>query len=122
MIARHLSLCKMSTAYISHEIALENSVKKNMLDLLGLVRRENENDLFESSEQINKPNFAGVRNSQDILAENIQDADDNHPEECGSQLNLSPTDNEKNITETLDDYKEQYVYELNLDLIGNDNT
>lgn len=122
MIARHLSLCEMSTAYISHEIAVENAVKKNMLDSLGLVRRDDENDLFDSSGQTDKPNFDGDHNIQDILAENIQGADENHPEQYGFQVNLSPASNDHNITENLDDHQEHYVYELNLDLIDNDNT
>lgn len=43
-LARHLRTCGRSTAYPTVEAAQENTVKRNMLDMLGLVRREDEDD------------------------------------------------------------------------------
>lgn len=39
-LARHLALCDHKSAYPTVEAAQENTVKRNMLDMLGLVRRE----------------------------------------------------------------------------------
>ncbi|XP_034651075.1 uncharacterized protein LOC117890383 [Drosophila subobscura] len=39
-MAQHLANCGLSTCYASLEAANENAVKRNMLDMLGLVRRD----------------------------------------------------------------------------------
>ncbi|XP_030373197.1 uncharacterized protein LOC115623125 [Scaptodrosophila lebanonensis] len=41
-MAQHLAGCGLSTCYSSVEAASENAVKRNMLDMLGLVRRDGE--------------------------------------------------------------------------------
>lgn len=41
-MAQHLANCGLSTCYPSLEAANENAVKRNMLDMLGLVRRDGE--------------------------------------------------------------------------------
>lgn len=47
-LARHLMTCGRSTAYPTVEAAQENTVKRNMLDMLGLVRRDEDDDDDES--------------------------------------------------------------------------
>lgn len=47
-LARHLMTCGRSTAYPTVESAQENTVKRNMLDMLGLVRRDEDDDEDES--------------------------------------------------------------------------
>lgn len=49
-MARHLVSCDRRSAYPTHESAQENIVKRNMLDMLGLVRRDDEND--QSSDDV----------------------------------------------------------------------
>ncbi|XP_017838705.1 uncharacterized protein LOC108596968 [Drosophila busckii] len=41
-MAQHLANCQLSTCYPSLEAANENAIKRNMLDMLGLVRRDGE--------------------------------------------------------------------------------
>ena len=41
-MAHHLAKCRQKSAYPTLEMALENTVKRNMLDMLGLVRRDGE--------------------------------------------------------------------------------
>lgn len=43
-LARHLVTCERKSAYSSVEIVQENTVKRNMLDMLGLVRKDDEDD------------------------------------------------------------------------------
>jgi hypothetical protein len=43
-LARHLVNCERRSAYPTVEAAQDNTVKRNMLDMLGLVRREDDND------------------------------------------------------------------------------
>lgn len=43
-LARHLATCERKSAYVSAEVAQENTVKCNMLDMLGLVRRDGEEE------------------------------------------------------------------------------
>lgn len=43
-LARHLATCDRKTAYESAEVAQSNTVKCNMLDMLGLVRRDGEDE------------------------------------------------------------------------------
>lgn len=47
-LARHLMTCGRSTAYPTVEAAQENTVQRNMLDMLGLVRRDEDDDEEES--------------------------------------------------------------------------
>lgn len=48
-LATHLALCGRRSAYDSAEAALENTVKRNVLDLLGLMRRDGNGDTAEGS-------------------------------------------------------------------------
>lgn len=43
-LARHLATCDRKSAYESAEVAQSNTVKCNMLDMLGLVRRDGEEE------------------------------------------------------------------------------
>lgn len=43
-LARHLATCERQTAYPSLESVAENTVKRNMLDMLGLVRRDDDDE------------------------------------------------------------------------------
>lgn len=43
-MARHLATCDRKSAYESAEVAQSNTVKCNMLDMLGLVRRDGEDE------------------------------------------------------------------------------
>lgn len=43
-LARHLATCDRKSAYESSELAQSNTVKCNMLDMLGLVRRDGEEE------------------------------------------------------------------------------
>lgn len=43
-LARHLAICDRKTAYDCAETAQSNTVKCNMLDMLGLVRRDGEDE------------------------------------------------------------------------------
>lgn len=43
-LARHMATCDRKSAYDSAETAQANTVKCNMLDMLGLVRREGEDE------------------------------------------------------------------------------
>lgn len=43
-LARHLATCERQTAYPSVESVQENTVKRNMLDMLGLVRRDDDEE------------------------------------------------------------------------------
>lgn len=48
-LARHLATCGRRSAYPSVEAAQENTVKRNMLDMLGLVRRDDD-DIDDADE------------------------------------------------------------------------
>lgn len=50
-MAHHLATCGQKSAYVSVEAAQENTVKRNMLDMLGLVRRDGESGA-EGDEQV----------------------------------------------------------------------
>lgn len=43
-LARHLASCERKSAYATAELAQQNTVKCNMLDMLGLVRRDGEDE------------------------------------------------------------------------------
>lgn len=60
IMARHLVLCQMSTAYPSCETALDNTVKRNMLNVLGLIRREDETTAHDDSSQDQEPSTSGT--------------------------------------------------------------
>lgn len=47
-LARHLSTCDRKSAYESAEAAQTNTIKCNMLDMLGLVRRDGEEEEDDS--------------------------------------------------------------------------
>ncbi|XP_053966982.1 uncharacterized protein LOC128868667 isoform X1 [Anastrepha ludens] len=53
-MAHHLATCGQKSAYVSVEAAQENTVKRNMLDMLGLVRRDGESGA-EGEEQSGEP-------------------------------------------------------------------
>lgn len=65
-MARHLATCDRKSAYESSELAQENTVKCNMLDMLGLVRRDGD-DEEDSSEGLLIP----ADQQQQLLSKSI---------------------------------------------------
>lgn len=59
-LARHLATCERLSAYPNVESVQENTVKRNMLDMLGLVRRDED----EESEDLLAPVDGDDRNAQ----------------------------------------------------------
>jgi len=57
-LATHLARCDRRSAYPSVEAAQENTVKRNMLDMLGLVRRDNEGDEINDDQSLIKVSFS----------------------------------------------------------------
>ncbi len=85
-LARHLATCERQTAYPSLESVQENTVKRNMLDMLGLVRRGYDDD-----------------ESDDLLAPVDGDADDRHMDHENDNARVSESDG---IVPVQDDYNQ----------------
>lgn len=66
-MARHLATCDRKSAYESSEVAQTNTVKCNMLDMLGLVRRDGEEE-EDSSEGLLIP----ADQQQQLLSKSIE--------------------------------------------------
>lgn len=67
-LARHLATCDRRSAYASPELVNENTVKRNMLDMLGLVRRDDESesdDLLKPVSENDRPQEASVESEED---------------------------------------------------------
>lgn len=75
IMARHLVLCQMSTAYPSCEVAMDNTVKRNMLNMLGLIRREDETTAHDDSSQDQEPSTSGGSAISRTMAVNSPGAD-----------------------------------------------
>lgn len=68
-MARHLATCDHKSAYPSVESAQENTVKRNMLDMLGLMRRPGESDDITSGNPEEQTNESDVQMSEPSKAE-----------------------------------------------------
>ncbi|KAH8275616.1 hypothetical protein KR026_011754 [Drosophila bipectinata] len=69
-MAQHLANCGLSTCYPTLEAANENAVKRNMLDMLGLVRRDGETsgegaDMSEATDETGDQTTSEIMQSQD---------------------------------------------------------
>lgn len=90
-LARHLATCERQTAYPSLESVQENTVKRNMLDMLGLVRRDDDDE------------------SDDLLApvDGDGDADDRHMDHENDNATVSESDGTSEQTVPVqDDYNQ----------------
>lgn len=68
-LARHLATCDRRSAYATPELVNENTVKRNMLDMLGLVRRDDESE----SDDLLKPVGDGGETQQEAAGESEED-------------------------------------------------
>lgn len=84
-LARHLVTCDRKSAYESSEVAQTNTVKCNMLDMLGLVRREGEEE-EDSSDGLLIP----ADQQQQLLSKSIdRDSDKAQPSATQSTTNVA---------------------------------
>ncbi|XP_075169772.1 zinc finger domain-containing protein relative of woc [Haematobia irritans] len=76
-MAYHLATCGQKSAYPTLQMAQENTVKRNMLDMLGLVKRDGETggDIGDQN-----TNISGAMGSHDV-SEDQQVVDDNQASE-----------------------------------------
>lgn len=79
-MARHLATCDRKSAYESAEVAQSNTVKCNMLDMLGLIRRDGEDEEDSSDGLLIPADQQQQLLSKSIDRENENDNDnDNDP-------------------------------------------
>lgn len=95
-LARHLATCDRKSAYDSAETAQSNTVKCNMLDMLGPVRRDGE-DEEDSSDGLLIP----ADQQQQLLSKSIDRENDSDPK---SQATSSQNANAPN---SMDDFNTQ---------------
>lgn len=95
-LARHLATCDRKSAYDSAETAQTNTVKCNMLDMLGLVRRDGE-DEEDSSDGLLIP----ADQQQQLLSKSIDRENDGDPKPAASQSTQS------NAPNAMDDFNTQ---------------
>lgn len=94
-MAQHLANCGLSTCYPSLEAASENAVKRNMLDMLGLVRRDGETsgegaDLSEAVEDSTDQNSDILPPSEDQQLQQHQQVQEQHVQD--QQMHEQPRD------------------------------
>lgn len=96
-MARHLSTCDRKSAYESADAAQTNTVKCNMLDMLGLVRRDGE----EEEEEDDDPESLLIPADQQaqLLSKSIDTSNENDATKNGS--NNASTQND------IDDFNTQ---------------
>lgn len=82
-LARHLATCDRRTVYPSVEAAQENTVKRNMLDVLELVRRDDDED---ESDDLLQP--VSESRGSNVRAESDDEINDGA--EVGSTAELPP--------------------------------
>lgn len=101
-LARHLASCERKSAYVSAEAAQHNTVKRNMLDMLGLVRRDGEDeedsneDLLipaDQQQQLLSKSLDRDEQKDDVAHENNDAASESAPvaapnDEFNTQLSL----------------------------------
>lgn len=91
-----MSTCDRKSAYNSSEAAKTNTVKCNMLDMLGLVRRDGE-DEDDDSESLLIP----ADQQQQLLSKSIDTLNDNDSAKSGQHTSNSSTQN------AMDDFNTQ---------------
>ena len=101
-LARHLASCERRSAYASVELAQENTVKRNMLDMLGLVRRDDDDD--ESDDLLLPANRRG----------NVESDDESRPAEEDSSNAAAPS-NVDAQAEHEETHDQQFNTQLSLD-------
>lgn len=98
-LARHLATCDRKSAYDSSELAQENTVKCNMLDMLGLVRRDGDDE--DDSSDLLIP----ADQQQQLLSRSIDRETENgdriqHP-------NLQSNQQAQSVPNAIDDFNTQ---------------
>jgi hypothetical protein len=118
-LARHLVNCERRSAYGSVEAAQENTVKRNMLDMLGLVRRddeENDENADETGEEstLNKSNQEGE--GGEVGASSTEGGEFNADAEqtAGEQSQQQQQSTDANAMDTME-ATDQYSTQLSLD-------
>lgn len=107
-LARHLVTCDRKSVYATVEACQENTVKRNMLDMLGLVRRED-----EGAEDGAEPAPSG---SGQTAEEEEAPAEQQPPTDAGStSIAYDPSQSLYNIAAT---GNEQFNTQLSLDDLG----
>lgn len=99
-MARHLATCDRKSAYESAEVAQSNTVKCNMLDMLGLVRRDGE-DEEDSSDGLLIP----ADQQQQLLSKSIDR--ENEKAQPTSTQNPSTTNVSAAAPNAIDDFNTQ---------------
>lgn len=94
-LARHLATCDRKSGYESSEVAQTNTVKCNMLDMLGLVRRDGEEE-EDSSDGLLIP----ADQQQQLLSKSI-DRDNEKTQSSSTSQNSQPAPN------AIDDFNTQ---------------
>lgn len=92
-LARHLATCERKSAYESTEVAQQNTVKCNMLDMLGLVRRDGEED-----EDSNEGLLIPADQQQQLISKSIDD--DAKNDEKNDEDTPKHSDDKQEETET----------------------
>lgn len=100
-MARHLATCDRKSAYENAEAAQTNTVKCNMLDMLGLVRREGE-DEEDSSDGLLIP----ADQQQQLLSKSIDRGSESDSKTTQNTTNTQST-NASNPPNTIDDFNTQ---------------
>lgn len=90
-LARHLAACERKSAYESTDVAQQNTVKCNMLDMLGLVRRDGEDD-----EDSNEGLLIPADQQQQLISKSIEQSE---PDDDGKDAEKT-TDNEESQEKT----------------------
>lgn len=98
-MARHLATCDRKSGYETAELAQLNTVKCNMLDMLGLVRRDGEEE-EDSSESLLIP----ADQQQQLLSKSIDRKNDNDANEPKVQTS-NPHPN--TVPNAIDDFNTQ---------------
>ncbi|XP_055372564.1 uncharacterized protein LOC129606325 [Condylostylus longicornis] len=93
-LARHLATCGHKSAYISHQAAQENVVKKSMFEMLGLTRVEGEKgnekgftDSKENEEEGERATNEGEEQDADdvgVVSENVEEGNNDNDGETNN--------------------------------------
>ncbi|XP_055606963.1 uncharacterized protein LOC129754765 [Uranotaenia lowii] len=118
-LARHLVTCDRKSVYPTVEACQENTVKRNMLDMLGLVRRDDETDEAvtenQSSGQDNQPEVQTEQQSVPGEGTDQQQHNAGYSGDAGTSVAYDPSQSLYNIAGT---GNEQFNTQLSLDDLG----
>ncbi|XP_016953460.1 uncharacterized protein LOC108026807 [Drosophila biarmipes] len=94
-MAQHLANCGLSTCYPSLEAANENAVKRNMLDMLGLVRRDGETsgegaEISEAADDVPDQNSEMLPSQEDHQLQQHHQQVDHQQQMEGQDLQNEP--------------------------------